>query len=233
MIRREASGESLLKVNKLFNIIEGNMRKYLVIIILTTLTSIFIYLIQNTASIQNEKLFDFPFSIGEWSGRDIPMEAWVYEALGTPFAILRDYNSPGGETINLAIVWYDDKEIAFHAPEACLGGVGNKVMEKSHYSIKLHARQDIQIGRLLVNRGHHKFLVLYYFVNDGFETPSQIRLRAEIISKKLRLKRTSAAFVRIMKPVNESIKESEMKLEEFLKITLPKIKKYTDTQQLL
>jgi hypothetical protein len=36
-----------------------------------------------------------------------------------------------------------------------------------------------------------------------------------------------------MKPVNESIKESEMKLEEFLKITLPKIKKYTDTQQLL
>ena len=126
---------------------------------------------------------------------------WVFESLETPYAILRDYRSLDEEMVNLAIVWYDDKEVAFHAPEACLGGVGNKVKEKSVYHVKINGYQDYPIGKLLVEWNKVRLLVLYYFVNDSYITPNQAKLRTRILLKKLQFKRTSAAFVRLMMPI--------------------------------
>jgi hypothetical protein len=107
------------------------MKKYLIVITLTLLTSIAIFKVRNIEPLINKKLFSFPMKIGQWTGKKITMEGWVFKSLETPYGILRDYHSPDGETVNLAITWYDDREVAFHAPEACLGGVGDKVKEKT------------------------------------------------------------------------------------------------------
>jgi len=159
------------------------------------------------------------------------MEDWVFESLDTPYAILRDYRSQNGETVNLAITCYDDREIAFHAPEACLGGVGNKVKEKTVYPVIFEKDQNHQIGRLLVERNSRRSLVLYYFITDGYVTPSQTELRTKILLKRMHFKRTSAGFVRLMMQITKSQEYTKGVLEKYLKLTLPIIKEYTDTPE--
>ena len=204
-------------------------KKYLIVITLTIITSIAIFKVHNIEPLINKKLFSFPMEIDQWTGRKITMESWVFKSLDTSYAILRDYRSPDGDIVNLAITWYDDREVAFHAPEACLGGVGDKVKEKTVYPILFEKDQNHQIGKLLVERNGQRSLVLYYFVNDGYVTPSQTELRIRVLLKRLRFKRTSAAFVRLMMPITKSREITRGILETYLKQTLPIIKEYTAT----
>jgi EpsI family protein len=207
-------------------------KKYLIVVLLTLLASIAVFKVHNAERLKNEKIFSFPLKIGEWSGKDIPMEEWVFESLATPYAILRNYRSLDGEIVNLAITWYDDKEVAFHAPEDCLGGVGNKVKEKSVYHVKVNGYQDYTIGKLLVEKSNVRSLVLYYFINDSYITPSQTKLRARILLKRLQFKRTSAAFVRLMMPIIKNQEYTREVLEKYLRAIFSFVIEYTDTTKI-
>ena len=206
------------------------MKRLLILVILTGITSAAVLAVRHNEPLKNERLFSFPLQIGKWSGRDIPMENWVFESLETRYAIMRDYRSSAGDAVNLAITWYDDKEVAFHAPESCLGGVGNEVKEKTAQKIGMPNSQEESIGRLLVEKGGQKSLVLYYFINDGYITPDQTKLRAMIMLRRLQFKRTSAGFIRLMTPVVSSEEHAAAVLGEFLEETLGLVTDYTSTQ---
>ena len=206
-------------------------KPHIIIIILTLVTAIIVKTVHNSAPIKNQKLFDFPAIIEKWEGIKIPMEDWVFKSLETPYSILRDYTSPEGEKINLAIVWYDDREIAFHGAAACLGGAGNKVTEMNLYKFNIDKDHNFNIGKLVTNKSNLQRLVLYYYISDGFLTADQIELRKHILFKRLKFKRTSAAFIRIMMPVTKNKETTRNKLEAFVKATLPFVVEYTDTKQ--
>jgi len=207
-------------------------KRILIIAVLTLAATGVINHVVNISPLKNEDLFKFPQKIGKWHGKNIPMENRIFESLETPYAILRNYHSAKGEKINLAIVWYDDKEIAFHSAASCLGSSGDKVKEDGPYEINLADNKSINIARLITNKFNVTNLVLYYYVNDGFITGSQVTLRWNVIKQKLYFKRTSAAFVRMMMKINKN-RENTMKiLEDFLKISLPIVVEYTHTDNL-
>jgi EpsI family protein len=206
------------------------MKRIVILIILTALASAAVYAVAYSEPLKNERLFSFPLRIGNWSGRDIHMQKWVFESLETRYAIMRDYRSSGGKQVNLAITWYDDKEIAFHAPESCLGGVGNEVKGKTVKEIKMPDSKEREIGKLLIEKNGERSLVYYYFINDGYITPDQTKLRAKILLKRLRFKRTSAGFVRMMAPIISSEEGARAVLDKFLKETLPVVIDYTSTR---
>ncbi len=105
--------------------------RYLAVITLTLLSSLIVYRVETAQPIYNDKFFSFPLTIGDWSGEEVEMGAYVYQGIETPYLFLRNYYSPRYRApVNLSIVWFDDRNIAFHAPEACLGGFGNQVIEK-------------------------------------------------------------------------------------------------------
>lgn len=207
-------------------------KRYLILILCTLVVAIIIYHVQNIEPVKNEKLFDFPLTIEKWKGTDIPMEDWVFKSLETPYSILRDYISPEGERINLAIVWYDDREIAFHGAAACLGGAGNKVTDMSFYQLNIDKDHEFTMGKLLTNKLSIQHMVLYYYISDDFLTANQIELRKHIILKRIKFKRTSAAFIRIMMPIIKDRTETLKTMEDFVKNSLPFVIEYTDTDVL-
>jgi len=171
-------------------------------VVLTAIAAIVVFTVNTAEPIQNEKFFDFPLEFGEWKGNDVFMEEYVYQLLDTKYFFLRNYYSPRHDfPINLSIVWFDDKNISFHAPEACLGGVGHKVREKGTINANILGN-DLEIGKLIVSQGREpRQVVLYYFDVDGYLTTSQIDVRFHVLKKRLFFRRTSASFVRIMAPV--------------------------------
>jgi len=205
------------------------MKRLLILVILTGMTAATVVAARYSEPLKNERFFSFPLQIGKWSGQDIRMQDWVFESLETRYAIMRNYRCSEGDSVNLAITWYDDKEVAFHAPEACLGGIGNEVKEKTVETITMRDSQTREIGKLFVEKNGRESLVFYYFISDGYITPDQIKLRVTIMLKRLRLKRTSAGIVRLMVPIVSGEQPAQRLLVEFLREIAPLVAQYTST----
>jgi EpsI family protein len=206
------------------------MKRFLIVIGLTLVASFTVFTVRHAEPLKNERLFQFPKNIGGWVAKEIKMEDWVFESLSTKYAILRDYTSKDGQVVNLAITWYDDKEVAFHSPEACLGGVGSKVKEMTIERINIDHAGEHLIGRIIAESGGTRLLVLYYFITDGYVTPNQTDLRKRILLRRIgNLKRTSAAFVRLMIPIAQSEQRARDVLLDFMRTVFPYTLEFTDT----
>jgi len=208
-------------------------RRVFIVTILSLAVAAVVYHYENIEPIKNENLFKFPLQIGKWKGKDIQMEGWVFESLETPYAILRDYQTTEGDKINFSVVWYDDKEIAFHSASACLGGIGDRVKEDEIYNINLANNKTYKIRRIRTVKHNLERIVLYYYISDGYITGSQMELRKHAVKRRLKLKRTSAAFVRIMKTIKSDKEDDNKVIEEFFKETLPKVIEFTKTKNLM
>ncbi len=202
---------------------------FVVVIVLTLSAAGFMTTLKKAGPLVNNRFFDFPLVIGDWTGRDIPMNDYVYKGIETPYLFLRDYSSPRYQNpVNLSIVWFDDTNIAFHAPESCLGGVSNEVKEEGILSVKLD--REYEIRKFITNLGGIDYLVIYFFDVDGFITTSQSDIRMQVLYKRLLFHRASATFVRLMAPVNTSEQETMKSLLDFLQIIYPVLPDYIYTK---
>lgn len=202
--------------------------KYVLIISLTLLCGLIVHRVETAEPVVNSKFFSFPLMIGEWEGKEIAVHEYVYEIIDTPYFILRDYHSPRHHLpVNLSIVWCDDRNLAFHAPEACLGGIGSQVEETSQRHLAIQGSECILDAFTVRIPGHGEQLVWYFFVVDGLITTSQTIIRLQVLKKRLSGKRTSAAFIRLMAPVAFERTESERVLAAFLESLLPLVPEYT------
>jgi len=206
-------------------------RNLLITIALTTVAAVLVLAVNNARPFPNSRFFDFPLVIGDWKGRDIQMSDYVYQLIETRYLFLRDYQSPRyDEPVNLSIVWFDDTDIAFHAPEACLGGVGHKVKEKTTAIVNING-SDHTLGKLAVgNADGSNTIVLYYFDVDGYWTTSQAKIRLHILGKRLLFKRASASFIRLMAPVATSEEDAIAMIRDFLETAVPAMPHYLHTE---
>jgi EpsI family protein len=209
-----------------------NKINYWIVIATTLIAAGIVHIVVSADAIENKMFYKFPLIIGTWRGTDISMESYVYKSLETPYVFLRNYSSPSYEyPLNLSIVWFDDRNMAFHAPEACLGGVGNTVNEKGTVNIRLD--KDYVIGKLKVEFNNNHQLVLYFFDVDGFITTSQSQIRLRVLMNRMQFKRTSAAFIRIMAPILISEEETMRAELDFLKVIYPLLPEYTYTERVM
>jgi EpsI family protein len=208
--------------------------KIIVVIIITSIAAVIVIGVKKSDKLQNSKFFDFPIGIGDWKGENIPMGDYVYSSIETPYLFLRNYYSPRYSVpVNLSIVWFDDTNIAFHAPAECLGGVGNKVKETTTIKVKME-KNEYEIGKLIVGLdGEQKQLVLYYFDVDGYITTNQTDIRLKVLSKRLGFKRTSASFIRLMAPITIDEYATFSMLKTFLEQIFPLLPNYTYTSRVI
>jgi EpsI family protein len=206
--------------------------RFFIIIALTLLTAGFIARIGYEPPLENKRFFDFPMVIGEWKGEEVPMAGYVYKSLETKYSFLRNYRSDRYSLpVNLSLVWFDDRMVAFHAPEACLGGVGINIVEKDPMKVRLNGR-DYEINRLIANYNNSKHIVLYFFDVEGEITTSQSVIRLNILKRRLQLKRASATFVRIMAPLEGNEKKITKEMLDFLDSIYPLLLSYTYTDSI-
>lgn len=207
--------------------------RYLLIISLTVLCGLMVHRVETAQPIINGRFFSFPLTIGHWEGVEIAMGEYVYEIISTPYLLLRDYRSPRHRlTVNFSIVWFDDRDIAFHEPEMCLGGVGNQVGEKSSRQVAVGGR-EYGLDTLVIRMpGRGAQLVWYFYDVDGFITTSQEDIRLHVLKKRLAGRRASASFIRLMAPIDQDIGETERILAAFLEVMLPLVPEYTYTERI-
>ena len=140
-------------------------------------------------------LKNFPINHQGWKGEEIGMGKNVADILETDALVLNNYVK-NGKPVLLAIVYYPDAKVDFHAPEACYGGRGIKISKRIK-PVAVNSFGTINVNELDILRGYSKELVYYFYKSGGFIGDSYTRLRFSLVLNNLFSKEKSGALVRI------------------------------------
>lgn len=140
-----------------------------------------------------------PMQIGSWKGHEVPLDASVYEILETKGIIHRNYTDELGNTVLLSIVHYQDTKVDFHAPEACLGGMGKKTV-KTARDMTLHVGGKqllIEVAEVLSSDSNGSMFNLYFYKTGNFVGQNYIWMRLNLAKNKIIHANTSCSLVRV------------------------------------
>ena len=206
--------------------------RYLIVVILLAVTAFVVDNLRYDSSQDDETglaiLRTIPMQIGKWKGQDASLDETVYEILVTRAIIHRSFTADNGGNVFLSVVHYHDTKVDFHAPEACLGGRGEKTT-KTTKTITLFSgaqQRTIDIAEIIATRATGQTLTYYFFKSGRFIGSNYIKMRLSIAANKLARNDTRGSLIRIsttLIPENETA--AELMLIDFLEDLLPYVQK--------
>ena len=169
-----------------------------------------------------------PEKIGEWQGKDMPLENRVFDLLETKSIIHRVYISHGLEVF-LSIVYHPDTKVGFHTPDFCLAANGIQFRKtiKSIYLNNNGKNREIELRQLIYKINSRKELSYYFFKSGEFLGQSYMNFRLNLAINKFLDKKKSGSLIRISTTIhNADIQDASNILRDFLKNLYPFLIKY-------
>lgn len=202
--------------------------RYLIAGILLIVTATVVSVLQHDSS-QDEtaglaELQKIPTQIGKWQGQDFPLEERIYDILETRAIIHRSYTAQNEGSVFLSIVHYHDTKVDFHAPEACIGGRGDKT-KKTTKTITLFSGDEeitLDVAEMITTRTSGQTLTYYFFKAGHFVGSNYIKMRLSIAANKLAVNDSRASLIRISTTLTPGKKKvAESLLTGFMEKLLP------------
>jgi len=174
----------------------------------------------------------FPLQLGEWQGQ--PTERFDQQTLavlGADEYINRIYLSPAGG-VGFYVGYYGSQRQgdAIHSPLNCLPGAGWQPAkrERIRVSIPLGAHgvpREIEVNRLVVEKGLERQVVLYWYQSHGRVVASEYRGKVLTVIDAMTRNRTDAALVRVLSPITGTGQAGERAAERavvtFVQVAFP------------
>ncbi len=160
------------------------------------------------ASALDVKLLEFPMQVGEWTGKEMPMDKRVYEILGTDKVLLRQYADKKDEKVWLAVVYGEQNRQSFHPPEYCYLGGGNvELLDKEIAKIMIDGQKSMDVNKLTFQMGKHKQLVLYWYTAGDLMTENYYKQQLYFVMNQLRYGKSGGTLVRVSTTIiNDDVK---------------------------
>jgi len=198
-------------------------KKYIIVLVLLAVSALVVNYLSYDAFGRRDDGFaaigKIPYAVGEWQGRDLPLDSSVYESLETRTIIHRQYTL-NDTTLLLSIVYYPQTKVDFHAPESCLGGQGIQTRTSSK-TVDLRTREggevSLDMNEIAWNKGSEESLVYYFYKAGSFVGNSYIKLRFSLALNKFTSTEKSGSLIRVSIPVYFSdYRKAESALRAFL-----------------
>lgn len=203
--------------------------RYLIALVLLSLTACVVKSIQYDSKQDDvaglAAIRAIPMRLGKWQGHDIPLAEKVYDILETRAILNRKYVSPEGNHIFLSIVHYSDTKVDFHAPEACLGGRGErttKIVKKVYLTLN-GKTFPLTIAEVQANNVDSQSLSYYFYKAGNFMGQSYIKMRLNIAYNRLTKQNKSGSLIRISMPMQLTVskEKQESQLAQFMQDLVP------------
>jgi EpsI family protein len=151
------------------------------------------------ASTTAEPLSQFPAGLGEWQGRDLPLEPDVIKMAAVDDHLNRRYESSTAAA-GLYIGYYQSQRQgeALHSPLFCLPGSGWQPVKSDVAT--LHPRADAverKVNALVVERNLDRLLIVYWYQTFSRTIASEYWRKLFLMRDALISGRTDVALVRI------------------------------------
>jgi EpsI family protein len=156
-----------------------------------------------------ESLSSLPIVFAGWQGRVEPdFEPEIVKVLGVDDYANRSYYASGGRRVRLYVGYHSSQRQGdtIHSPLNCLPGAGWTPTAQGRTLVPVAdaqgARREIEINRVVIERGLERQLVLYWYQSQGRVVASEYWGKVYTVVDAIRLNRTDAALVRVTAPVS-------------------------------
>lgn len=173
----------------------------------------------------------FPMKIGKWTGSRHTLEEKFIKSLDLSDYIMADYRDPNEKSINFYVAYYESqrKGESIHSPGTCLPGSGWVFKDEKEQKIPLPGYGGtIPVRYACMQKGGYRQVVYYWFVQRGRILTNAFQLKIYNFWDALTKHRTDGALIRVITPVyeGEDIQDARKRLNEFVALVVPKLKKF-------
>jgi EpsI family protein len=180
-----------------------------------------------------ESLTACPLQIRDWNGRRAAdLDQNVLAVLGVDDYVNRLYVNRRGAIVSLYAGYYGSQRQGdtIHSPLNCLPGAGWRPTRMGRINIGVAngagEMRDIEVNRLVIEKGLSRQLVLYWYQSHGRVVASEYWGRAYLVVDAVRLGRTDGALVRVITPVGASEADAEREAIDFTRSLFPLLDRY-------
>lgn len=169
----------------------------------------------------------FPYELGDWKGKEDPVDERTYEILETRNVLSRFYKNAAGQGMHVLLVGsYKDRRVA-HPPEVCYLSSNYIILNENEKTLKVQDR-EIAVKSFLARHERHpekqELVVYLYKVGDRFTT-NYYAQQWQFAADRLAKRDSEVLLIRLALPgaSPELSVDSEKSFEEFLALLLKQI----------
>ncbi|MFY9948135.1 MAG: exosortase C-terminal domain/associated protein EpsI, partial [Candidatus Sulfotelmatobacter sp.] len=169
---------------------------------LIALTAILLQARSRTETIPpRQPLSSFPAQLGNWSGKDIPLDKETLDVLGAGEFLVRGYRDPGSDLpyVDLFLAYFPSQRTGdtIHSPKHCLPGAGWTPERNDQVTISLPGHSPFPANRYVIARAEARKLVLYWYWAHDRGVASEYWAKFYLVKDAIRMNRSDGALVRI------------------------------------
>jgi EpsI family protein len=206
------------------------VRLWVVVIVLLGGTAMLHGMSHGEAPVTREPLSGLPYTVGNWTGIQQPLEERIITAVGVTDYTNRLYVSNGSLPVQLYIGYYASQRTGdtIHSPKNCLPGAGWDPIRQDYATIQLNSGRRIVVNEYVIAKGLDKELVFYWYQGRGRVVASEYWGKFWMISDAITRNRTDGALVRLWTPIpdGEDIAGAKARLEKFAKLLFPDLSEF-------
>jgi len=163
-----------------------------------------------------------PTDIDGWSGKDLPIEQRIIDAIQVDDHLSRVYYGKDDVPVIVYIGFYKSQRTGqtIHSPKNCLPGAGWEPVSAGRTNLQLADGRVAPVNLYVIEKGLDRQIVLYWYQSHGRIVASEYWGKYYMVRDALRLNRTDAALVRISTPVYPSADGAEARAGELAKIMM-------------
>ena len=177
-------------------------------------------------------LSSFPLQLGNWTGKDIPLDKDTLDVLGAGDFLVRGYRDPDGKLpyIDLFLAYFPSQRTGdtIHSPKHCLPGAGWAPEENDRITISLPGHSPFPANRYVISKAGARKLVLYWYWAHDRGVASEYWAKYYLVKDAIRMNRSDGALVRITLDMfpGESIDAAQQRLRPFTADVVPLLDDY-------
>ncbi|MGB8917579.1 MAG: exosortase C-terminal domain/associated protein EpsI [Candidatus Sulfotelmatobacter sp.] len=173
----------------------------------------------------------FPAQLGNWTGKDVPLDKDTLDVLGPGDFLVRDYYAPDQpEFTNLYIAYFPSQRAGdtIHSPKNCLPGAGWAPVENDRITLVLPGHAPFPANRYVIAKGGARQLVLYWYWAHDRGVASEYSAKFYLVKDSIRMNRSDGALVRIVTPMlpGETLDAAQQRLLPFASHVVPLLDDY-------
>lgn len=172
---------------------------------------------------EKTRLLSLPMEIGEWQGKDIPLDDRTYKILETRNLIMREYkNTALSQIVYLYIVASDVNRRVAHPPEVCYTGDGDVLLDKTQKDYGF-----LKVNSFVSRKNGSESLIFYWFKAGDKFTTSYLTQQAKSAVNQMMGKNSANALIRVSTDIINGDKEKASQLlQEFSRKIIPIVLEY-------
>ena len=178
--------------------------------------------------VAHEPLQKLPYSIGDWGGKDLPIEQRIVRAVSVDDYASRAYTDPEGRLVQLYVGFYQTQRTGdtIHSPKNCLPGAGWDPIRSGQATIPLPDGRQITVNEYVIQQGPDRQLVFYWYQGRGRVIASEYWGKFWMVADALTRNRTDGALVRLNTPVKDDEESARHRLIEFSQKIFPYLSEF-------